>query len=123
MKSFSLDLRERVVTAYEKGEGTQKEIARRFGVSEPFVKKMLKQYRTTGSLMPLAGRGRKPAIRGKKVAVLEAFVEGRPDATLEEIRKHLRVSCSIVAVSNALKRLGYRRKKSPSRPASRAGRT
>jgi len=122
MKTFSLDLRERVVAAYERGEGTRKEIAERFGVSEGFVKKMLQQHRTTGSLAPLKGRGRKAAVRGKKVTVLEVFVGRRPDATLAEIRRHLKTACSIVAVSNALKRLGYRRKKSPSTPASRTGR-
>ena len=122
MKAFSLDLRERVVAAYGRGEGTRKEIADRFGVSEGFVKKMLQQHRTTGSLAPLGGQGRKPAIRGAKVKALEAFVGHRPDATLAEIRKHLKASCSTVAVFNALKRLGYRRKKSPSTPASKTGR-
>lgn len=123
MKAFSLDLRERVVAAYERGEGTRKEIADRFGVSEGFVKKMLNRHRTTGSLAPLGGQGRKPAIRGAKVNALEAFVDRRPDATLAEMRKHLKIACSIMAISNALDRLGYRRKKSPSTPASRTGPT
>ena len=33
MKAFSLDLRQRIVEAYERGEGSQRSLARRFAVS------------------------------------------------------------------------------------------
>ena len=50
MQAYSLDLRERVVKAYEKGGATLVEIAGRFSVGPTFVKKMLRQKRETGSL-------------------------------------------------------------------------
>ena len=50
MRAYSLDLRERVVAAYEKGEETIAEIAARFSVGETFLKKMLRQKRESGSL-------------------------------------------------------------------------
>jgi len=38
MATFSLDWRERMVSAYDQGEGTRDEVARRFGVSLGMVK-------------------------------------------------------------------------------------
>jgi transposase len=39
MKAYSLDLRHRVVQAYEQGQGSIPEIATRFGVGTAFVKR------------------------------------------------------------------------------------
>jgi transposase-like protein len=50
MKPISLDLRQRIVDAYERGEGSQAKIAKRFGVGISTIKRLLKQWRTTGSL-------------------------------------------------------------------------
>jgi hypothetical protein len=62
-KTISLDLRERIVAAYDNDEGTQQEVAHRFKVSWDFVKKLFKQRRRTGDI---AARhrfsGRKPLI-------------------------------------------------------------
>jgi transposase len=38
MATFSLDWRKRIVSAYDKGEGTRDEIVQRFGVSLGMVK-------------------------------------------------------------------------------------
>jgi len=58
-------------------------------------------------------QGRKPAFRGADLVLLDDFVKENPDLTLEEIKEHFsdNVDCSIVAVHNALKRLGWRYKK------------
>ena len=59
MATLSVDLRERIVGAYDRGQGTREEIAQRFGVSLGMVKKLLQQRRHTGCLKPrhhLAGR-------------------------------------------------------------------
>ncbi len=64
MQAYSLDLRERVVAAYEKGSNTIAEIAERFSVGETFLKKMLRQKRETGSLERLPQRaGAKKRLR------------------------------------------------------------
>ena len=57
MQAYSLDLRERVVSAYEKGGGTLAEIAAQFSVGQTFVKKMLRQKRETGSCGAVAPAG------------------------------------------------------------------
>ena len=63
MQAYSLDLRERVVSAYEKGANTIAEIATRFSVGQTFLKKMLRQKRDTGSLERLPQRaGAKKAL-------------------------------------------------------------
>ena len=42
-KPISLDLRERIVAAYDEKQGTREEIAKRFRVSLGMVKKLLAQ--------------------------------------------------------------------------------
>jgi len=56
---------------------------------------------------------------------LDRFVQEHPDATLEAIRVHFvgTVDCSIVAIHNALKRLGYRFKKSRYEQVNKTGQT
>jgi len=41
MATLSLDLRQRIISTCDRGEGTQEQIARRFGVSYGMVKKLL----------------------------------------------------------------------------------
>jgi transposase len=121
MKAFSIDLRQRILDAYDAGEGTRQQIADRFTVSLGLVKKLLAQRKATGSIAPKPRPGRPAAFSGESLERLEAYVRQRPDATLEEIRQHFagEVQCSIVAVHNALKRLDWRCKKNATR--QRAG--
>jgi transposase len=55
----------------------------------------------------------KPAFRGTNLQQLNSFVEQNPDSTLEEMKEHFsdKVNCSIVAIHNALKSLGWHYKK------------
>jgi len=109
MSAFSMDLRERVVSAYDSGEGTMESLAERFKVSYSWVKKILRRRRETGSMAPLRIKGRKPAIEGAKVERLHELLKQFPDITLTDLREALEVSCSLVAIHYTLKRLGYRR--------------
>ena len=47
MRTLSLDLRERILTAYDRHEGTRPEVGHRFRVSLGMVKKLLQQRRRT----------------------------------------------------------------------------
>jgi transposase len=106
-KTISLDLRERIVAAYDNDEGTQQEVAHRFKVSWDFVKKLFKQRRRTGDI---AARhrfsGRKPLILPSHQRGMRALLVRKPDLTLEEIRDALGLSCTIQAVHYALERMG-----------------
>ena len=120
MKAYSIDLRERVVTAYETGKGSIEQVAKMFSVSEGFVKKMLRQKRETNSLSPLPhGGGRQKSLSRKGRQMLQSKVRLQPDATLFELKEHLEKKAIIIVsestISRELARLGLPRKKSLSR--------
>ena len=122
MKSYSTDLRRRVVVACDAGDGTRRQIAARFSVSESWIRKVLRQRRETGSIEPRPhGGGRAPAFDGPAQGRLREAVRGDDDATLRELARAAGVACSQAATCRALARLGITRKKSrggrPSRTA------
>ncbi|WP_153009673.1 hypothetical protein [Mastigocoleus testarum] len=41
MKAYSIDLREKIVQAYEQGDTSVRKVASRFGVAKSFVQKLL----------------------------------------------------------------------------------
>jgi len=124
MKTYSMDLRERVLVAYDAREGTQKELASRFRVSVGWIRKLLRRRRETGSYEAWDDHaGRKAAFEGKALEQLREWVQADPDIALQELRDRSGVDCSLVAVHNALKRLGCRRKKNRSSPPSGTART
>jgi transposase len=113
MAPYSLDLRQRVLEAYDHGEGTQEELAQTFRVSARWIQKLLAQRRQTGSIAPRPHGGGRPAtIAGEQAERLRAAVRDQPDATLDELRQTLGVVGSIMCVFRALKRLAITRKKS-----------
>ncbi len=124
METYSMDLRERVMRAYDQKVGTQEEVAKLFGVSVPWIKKLLRRRRETGSIAPKPhGGGWTPKFCGRKLEQLRALLEQYPDATLQELLDRSGVDGSIMAVHRALQRLGSRRKRSRSAPPSKTGRT
>ena len=52
MRTLSMDLRERIVSAYENKEGTHLALAKRFSVSKAVVGKLVRQQREQGTLEP-----------------------------------------------------------------------
>ena len=51
-RPLSLDLRERIIAAYEGGEGPQKELVSRFSVGVASVRRLVRLKRETGGLSP-----------------------------------------------------------------------
>lgn len=124
MRPFSMDLRERIVAAYENGEGSHAVLAKRFSVSRAVVGKLVRQRRRQGTLEPqVHRRGRKPAIRGEKETQLRQHLKEYPDATLRERIEALGLNCSVKTLWQTLQRLGQRFKKSRGGPLSKTGRT
>jgi transposase len=113
MKSISVDLRKRVVSARLVDGQSMGEIAQRLQMPKASVQTILKHHQDTQTLEPKphAG-GRAPAFSGKALQALEAEVLRRPGATLEQLRDACGVKASVVAVHNTLRKLGYTRKKS-----------
>jgi len=124
MKTYSMDLRERVVQACDQRIGTQKQIAEFFGVSTAWIRRLLRRRRETGSIAPRKRGTRKPPkFSGQSLEKLKRLVEKQPDATLQELLDGSGVDGSIMAVHRALERLGCRRKKSRSMRPSETVRT
>lgn len=112
MSPYSHDLRQRVLDAVERGEGSIRQIARRFVVDLSFVVRLLQNYRRTGSIAPKPHRGgHPPALGPEDLERLRELVRQQPDATLKELCQRLGVACSTAAISRALGKLGLPRKK------------
>src|SRR3954465_7992459 len=125
MKPYSLDLRQRILDAVQRGEGSLRELADLFRVNLSFIVRLLRRFRETGSLAPKphpGGPEPRPAGRatphpppprpdGRAPAELLRLVRAQPDAALAELRDRLGVPCSIMTIARALKRHGITRKK------------
>jgi transposase len=135
MKPYSLDLREKILRAYDAHRGSQRALAALFGVSRAFVERLVQRRRSTGQIAPRphAG-GRKPRCDHAALGLVRQVLQEHTDATLAELcerlgqRRGLWVSVS--TMSRLLARLGLPRKKSRSTPpngtrhgSSRHGRT
>src|SRR3954463_16717153 len=116
MKAYSLDLRQRVVQAYERGQGSIADVAEQFSVSTYFVKKMLRQWRETADLAPLPHGGGKPAsLSPRQRQLLKRKVKAQGDISLAELQQALldeeSLSVHLSTISRALSGLGLPRKK------------
>ena len=122
MKAYSMDLRKRVMAAYDSGKYTLKQVAERFEVTTRWIQQVRQRRKLEGSIAPHPqNQGRKPAFSGKLLEELNVFVKSHQDATLEEIQKHFsgKVMCSLVAIHYTLKRLGWRYKKKHYEPVNK----
>jgi transposase len=118
MTPYSQDLRKRVLQTIQRGDGSVRQIARRFLVSASFVTRLLRLYRGTGSLEPKPHGGGNPAVLAPEdLERLGELIRQQPDATLEELRQRLGASCSTMTLSRALRKLGLPRKKKVPRAA------
>lgn len=114
MKTYSIDLRKRVLAACDRREQTITEITKQFQVSRRWIEKLRKRRTEFGTIAPAERtQGRKPAFVGTMLKELDELVESHCDITLAEIEEHFagRVSCSLQAIANNLKRLGWGYKK------------
>jgi transposase len=126
MKAYSTDLRQRIVDAYKKGEGSVRELAQRFVVAYKTVQNYLNLERETGSVEPRPhGGGPTPKLDDAGVQEMRAIVAEKTDRTLDEIAKEMGVRnmahVGRTTVWRTLDRLGLTRKKN--RTSKRAGPT
>ena len=116
----SMDLRQRIVDAYQNGEGTCRELGERFGVAPSTVSVLTKNLEVRGTLKPLPNRGRQTFWQPKQQEALREVVEAKTDATLQQMaealvpRLHRQLDTS--AVWRGLQRLKLTRKKKTSTP-------
>jgi transposase len=124
-RAYSDDLRQKLLEAHARGEGSLAELARRFGVSEGWAWKISAARSRTGKTERPAGnkRGRKSRITAEVMGYLRSRVQQQPDRTLAELQEDLRnsqgVEIGITWLWMVLKQIGLRLKKSRSVPPSR----
>jgi transposase len=85
-KPYSIDLREKIVEAYENKEGSMRKLAKRFKVSKNCVAELLKRVKQTGQVAPKPhGGGRSPAVQAIGKTFLKELIKNQPDLILDEI--------------------------------------
>ena len=129
MKVFPMELRERVLNAYEEQGMETSEVAQTFGVSPAWARRLKQRWRELGSIAPLPQeRGPEPSLDDADRARLAGLVADTPDATLAELRDALapatgKPPVSVSTVSRAVRDLGLTLKKSRRTRPSKGGRT
>jgi transposase len=123
-RPLSMDLRQRILKAYDKGQNTREEVAARYDVSLGMVKKLIQRRRHSGDIAPRYDRcGRKPKILPSHQRQLRALLQAKPDLTLAELQVALGLDCTPQAIHWVLERMGLSYKKRHSAPASKTART
>ncbi|MEM9153789.1 MAG: IS630 family transposase [Cyanobacteria bacterium P01_F01_bin.33] len=110
MKPYSLDLRQKIVDAYDRGGISQRQLASQFHVATSFIQKLLKQRRESGSIAPkVRTEQTPPKLNAHHQALLLELLEEQNDATLMELRDQLHarteVYVSVSTIHNTLKRM------------------
>jgi transposase len=123
-KAYSDDLRRKLLQAHDRGEGSLRELAQRFGVSVPWAWKISRQRQQTGQIERIEQRhGPRSRLTAEVQGKIRRLVKQQPDATLVELQQRLwgneRIRISFQHLWRVLHRMGLRLKKSRSTPKSK----
>ena len=126
-KPLSKELREKIVSAYERGFGTIKKVSEIFGIKPRTVAKYLQIYRENGDLTPKPLPGRPPILTNENLDIIKKIISLNRDGTLQDFRDKFEVETGIhVAIStmqNACDKLDMNRKKKVSTPKNKSEKT
>ena len=122
MNAYSMDLRERIVTARCAGESVVS-VSQRFGVCTKTVRAYEARAKA-GQLAPLPRPGKAPRLRVEEEAAFVSMVQEKSNWTVaalsEEWHKRTGVFLPSSTLHDHLKRLGARYKKRVASPSSAA---
>jgi transposase len=110
MAPYSMDLRERVVRAWDVS-GDAEEIAATFGVSRAWVNRLVQRRRETGSIAPRQQTKFRSRVLAGQEERLASLIAARPDATLAELRDALPTTAALSTLWLEIDRLGLSLKK------------
>ena len=115
MGSYSQDLRERVIKAWQEQTTTQAWIGETFGISVSTLKEWIKRFRETGNVDPLPRGREQPLIKDDQAQAVQALVDQVPEATLAEYcaawEQATGQQVSVATMCRALQRFDRPRKK------------
>ena len=115
MAAYSLDLRKRVLRAWDSGLDADS-VAAKYEVSRAWVHRLVQRRRETGSIEPR----KQTKFRGRVLSPqqedrLGALITARPDATLAELREALPTTAALTTLWRTISRLGFTVKKNGTR--------
>ena len=106
MKSYSLDLRQKIIEIREKEKISIRALVARFSVAKSFVQKIVKQYQDKGNISPRErGRNQKPKVSSENLMILQQIIEENNDCTLKELCALLALKTGIIVSSSTMDRL------------------
>jgi transposase len=116
--AYSIDLRRKIISAWEAQEGSQRELAKRFKVSLSFIRDLLRQYRETGEITAQKqGGDRRSKLKEKELELIKKIVGEKNDAYLREIQSTIKeetgIEVSVSSLCRTLQQLKLKRKKKP----------
>ena len=114
MAPYSMDLRERVVRAWDVS-GDADDIASTFAVSRAWVHRLVQRRRETGSIAPRQQTKFRSRVLAGQEDRLTALINARPDATLVELRDALPTTAALSTLWREIDRLGLTVKKNRTR--------
>lgn len=121
MKSYSLDLRERILSDCDGGMEIR-QVAVKYRVSESWIRRLRQRRRENDEIAPRT-RSNPPARWLAYANQIERFVAKHPDATLAELKTQLQLPFSVQTLCRALQILQLTFKKKSSARPSKTGRT
>ena len=126
-KAYSNDLRRKLLEAYDRGEGSLRELAVRFAVSGPWAWKISSQRRRTGQMERVEQRhGPRSRVTAEVAGRLRSLLRAQPDRTLAELQQGLwkaaGVWFSVQPLCRVLDRMAWRLQKKRSTLRSRTPR-
>ncbi len=114
-RPLSKELREKIVSAYERELGTIEKVAIMFEIHPRTVAKYLQIQRDSGDLSPKPIPGRPPILNDENLKIIKTIILSKSDGTLQEFcdvfKEKTGVEISFVSMHNACKKLNFRRKK------------
>ena len=116
-RAYPVELRERVVSAFNEGEGTYDEIAERFKVGRASVIRWVALERDEGTLAakPMGGARHEYLIDSEGEQMIRDVLEGLPDATLDELvavyAETRGIEVSVRTMGRCVRRMGLTRKR------------
>lgn len=127
-RAHPIELRERVVNAYEDGEGTYVELAERFTVGEATVKRWVWLKARTGGLEPAPMGGSRSSLFDEAgLAFIIDVLEAVPDSTCRELvsayEEEFGIVVGLSTMNDRVRKMGYTRKRGLSGRQLRSGPT
>jgi len=114
MAPYSMDLRKRVLKAWDSGLDADS-VAAKYEVSRAWVHRLVQRRRETGSIAPRQQTKFRQRVLAGQERRLSALITERPDATLTELREALPTSAALSTLWRAIDRLQLTVKKNRTR--------